>query len=105
MRDPLLIVEPIPEDQYYKKQNTPPFGWQQRSAPTIEQMNVAHANIRKLVSEKDRIIKQSNGLVTVLTKERKWRKWMIGAFLATWSIIGYVLKILIPYAIKGMLLR
>ncbi len=105
MRDPLLIVEPIPEDQYYKKQSTPPFGWQQRTTPTIGQMNVAHENIRKLVSEKDRIIQQSNGLVEVLKKERKWRKWMIAAFLATWSTIGYVAKILLPYAIKGMLSR
>jgi hypothetical protein len=105
MRDPLLIVEPIPEDQYYKKQNTPPFGWQQRNAPTIEQMNVAHANIRKLVTEKDRIIEQSNGVVEVLKRERQWRKWMIAAFGATWSIIILLLKILVPYAIKGMLLR
>lgn len=103
MRDPLLIINPTPADEFYKSQDRPPLGWKKRTAPTIEDMNRAHENIRKLVAEKDRIIEQSNTLVEVLRKERRWRKVLMGALGATWATIGVALKILIPYAVKGLL--
>ena len=38
-----------------------------------------------------------------LEQERKWRKWLVRGFVATWGVLIFVLKWLIPYAIKGML--
>lgn len=103
MRDPLLIINPTPANEFYKPQDTPPLGWKKRTAPTIEDMNRAHENIRKLVAEKDRIIEQSNAMVEVIKQERRWRKALMAALGATWATIGVALKILIPYAIKGLL--
>lgn len=105
MRDPLLIINPTPADEFYKQQpqDAPPLGWKKRTAPTIEDMNKAHENIRKLVAEKDRIIEQSNALVEVIRQERRWRKALTAALGATWAAIGVTLKILIPYALKGLL--
>lgn len=100
MNDPLLIVHPTPADEYYKKRDTPPMGWPKRREPTVEDINRAHENIRKLVAEKDRIIQQCNGLVVELQRERRWRKWITGALLATWATWIAAAKILIPYIIK-----
>lgn len=105
MRDKLLIVHATPADEYYKHRDAPPMGWPKRRVPTVEQLDRAHDNIRKLVAEKDRIIAAANAQAEVLEKERKWRKWILGAFGFTWLCFYGVLKFMIPYVIKGMLGR
>jgi hypothetical protein len=64
----------------------------------IDSLNKAHSVNKSLVSALDKCLAQ-------LIRERKWRNWLISAFGATWLSIGVLLKWLIPYAIKGMMVR
>jgi hypothetical protein len=103
MRDKLLIIEPIPQSEYYEEKSAPPGGWPERRGPSVKSENKLHGNVRMLVREKDLLIQQGNANAKALETEKKWRRWMITALLASWSAIIYVLKLLIPYALKGML--
>jgi hypothetical protein len=48
------------------------------------------------------MIKNLNTVLISLMSERKRMKQLLWAFGATWAIVGFLLKWLIPYAVKGM---
>lgn len=105
MRDPKLIsaldaVEPLPASEYYRPKPGP---WPKRTQPSVESENKLHSNLRLLLGEKDVLYYQVNVLKAELKTERKWRRWLTAALAATWSAMGITLKILVPYALKGML--
>ena len=104
MRD-RLYIEPLDPQEYYDQKPPPPGGWPKRTVPTIKDLDRAHDNLKKLVQEKDRIIEQANAQAHALDRERRWRKSMIAAFIATWTTILWILKLLVPYALKGLALR
>jgi hypothetical protein len=37
-----------------------------------------------------------------LLRERKWRKWLTVALALTWTALGFIVKLLLPYAVRGM---
>ena len=61
----------------------------------IRSLNKAHTVNKALVKNLDETLEQ-------LESERTWRKRLMWAFGATWAIIGWILKLLIPFAVKGM---
>jgi hypothetical protein len=103
LRDPLFTIDPIDPSEYYEDKPVPPGGWPKRTRPSLESENKLHTNLRNLVVEKDRIIEQGNSLVAELKKERRWRNVLMTALGTTWAVLIYVLKLLVPYAIKGMM--
>ena len=62
----------------------------------IESLNKAHSANKVLVAALDKALLQ-------VIEERRWRKWLITGLGATWATMAFVLKWLIPYAIRGML--
>jgi hypothetical protein len=103
LRDPLFTIDPIDRSEYYDEKPAPPGGWPKRTRPSLQSENKLHTNLRNLVIEKDRIIEQGNCLVAELKKERRWRNILMTALGTTWAVLIYVLKLLVPYAIKGMM--
>jgi hypothetical protein len=98
-RKPTLMPE------FYTPQPPPPGGWPKRnSLDALERAaNAAHDNVRKMVGVNDRMRKDQLDLIGLLKKERRWRRWLIGALVATWSALGLLLKVLLPYLVKGIL--
>lgn len=62
----------------------------------VRSLNKAHTVNKTLVKNLDEALAE-------LENERRWRKRLMYAFGATWAAIGYILKLMIPFAIKGML--
>lgn len=62
----------------------------------IDSLNKAHSANKILVKALDK------ALLEVIDGQ-KWKKRLLWAFGATWTLIAFVLKWLIPYAIRGML--
>lgn len=102
MSDLSDLLQPS-ELEYYRSQPKPPISVPilRRDSPQalLKALNVAHNNIRQLVSEKDQLKAAS-------LKLYKLQKLQLKLFLAamglTWTIVGWLLKFLIPYAIHGM---
>ncbi len=105
MRDPLLIIEPLPLTEYYEARPEPPGGWKPRTEPTVESENRLHTNVRNLIIEKDRLIEQGNANAKELKRERQWRKFLIASLIATWTAFGTVVKVLLPYLVKGFIAK
>lgn len=103
MRDPLYTIEPIPASAYYRPLRTPAGGWPKRTEPSIESENKLHSNIRLLVREKDVLFAELNVVKLQLQTERRWRRWLTAAFVTTWAFWFVVMKMMIPYTIKGIL--
>ncbi|HET9320387.1 MAG TPA: hypothetical protein VFO27_11445 [Bryobacteraceae bacterium] len=62
----------------------------------IDSLNKAHSANKVLVAALDKaLLEVMNG--------RKWIRRLLWAFGLTWTIIGFLLKLFLPYAIKGML--
>jgi hypothetical protein len=70
--------------------------------PTREQMI---ASLNKAHKVNKALIRNLNMALKALLLEQKRRKQVMWAFGATWATIVVVLKWLIPYALKGMLLH
>lgn len=100
-RDLVDLIE-WKEFQYYKATHPPVLSDYKNRSPEdlARDVTVAHDFIKKLVAEKD-VLRAH----VILAERRlaKWKKWMTAAFAATWTAIAIVLKVLIPYAIRGML--
>ncbi len=62
----------------------------------IESLNKAHSANKVLVRAFDKALLE-------VMDGRKWKKRLLWAFGATWTLIAFTLKWLIPFAIKGML--
>lgn len=69
-------------------------------AQLVKSANVAHHANRK-------IEKTCNELREALISERRWRRWVTRALIATWTIgpglIAGLIYFLVPWAIKGMM--
>lgn len=86
--------------EYYKQVNGVRSDYGKRSqTDLIRDVNIAHDFIKKLVHEKDQI-RQAQFLHS--ERELKWRKILWWALGATWALIGWLIKFLLPYAVKGM---
>jgi hypothetical protein len=62
----------------------------------VRSLNKAHTVNKALVRNVDELLSE-------LRNERKWRKRLMFAFGATWAGFAWVLKLIIPFAVKGML--
>jgi hypothetical protein len=91
---------PDPAFEYYAAEK--PLGdYSQRDKiQIIKDLNFAHDNIRKLVKEKDLMREE---FYEKLSQERRWRKMMVSAFVATWAGIWGLVQFALPYVVKGML--
>jgi hypothetical protein len=102
MMDPLYLD---PTDyEYYKQRNPPPGGFRGYDEPrSIAQLhadlNKAHDNMKKQQHVNDVLWK------TLMT-ERKWRRRLVRALIASWVLwsgaFWYVFKWAAPYIIQGI---
>lgn len=92
-------MELPPKLEIYRQTNTR-ANW---NNPTREEMikslNVAHSANRTMVTALDQ-----NRLLLIQERERSknWRNLLLWALGATWTVLGFMLKFLLPWAIKGM---
>src|ERR1051325_2916283 len=64
----------------------------------LKALNVAHTNIRQLVTENNQI---KAGSLQLHKTQKLQLKLFLAAMGVTWTIVGWVLKFLIPYAVHG----
>lgn len=68
-------------------------------AQLIKSANDAHSANRKIIDNCDR-------MRVALLAERRGRRWLFRGLLATWTVggavLGFTVKFLLPWAIKGM---
>jgi len=62
----------------------------------VRSLNKAHTVNKALVRNVDELLSK-------LENERTWRKRLMWAFGATWAVFAWVLKLIIPFAVKGMI--
>lgn len=85
----------------YVARPCPPEGWTSRdSLPAVRKsLDKAHDNLRHALRENDR-------LRAALLALHQRQRWQVKIFLAvlgiTWTVLGWALRLLIPYAIHGM---
>jgi hypothetical protein len=86
---------------YYEQQPMPLEGWPDRDAPKAlrKALDKAHDNVAHLVTEKDHL---RAALLEMHEKQRRQLKIFIAVMSTTWSVLGWALHLLIPYAIHGM---
>ncbi len=88
-----------PKLEIYRQTNTR-VNWDN---PTREEMvkslNDAHSANRAMVIALDQTRML---LVQERERARNWRNLLLGALAATWTVLGFMLKFLLPWAIKGM---
>jgi len=79
----------------------PGYKPQRRDSPEqlLKALNVAHNNIRQLVTEKDQLKAAS---LELYKKQRTLFKIFLWVMGVTWTMVGWLLKFLIPYAVHGM---
>jgi hypothetical protein len=70
----------------------------------VEDVKVLHDFTKRLVREKDELWICLQEVRKELRRERRWRNALLTALGFTMVTIGGILKFLIPYAIKGMIL-
>jgi hypothetical protein len=46
--------------------------------------------------------KNLNKALAELFRERRWRRWLMLGLGAAWAALGFMAKIFLPYAIRGM---
>lgn len=87
--------------EFYVKRPKPAGRTPQRDSPEqlLKALNKAHGNIRQLVTENDRIRLAS---LKLDARQRLQLKIFLALMGVTWSVVGWALKLLIPYAIHGM---
>lgn len=71
----------------------------------IDSANAAHSANRKIIENCD----QMRAALLVERRNRKReRKWLLRGIIATWTVggtvIGFLIKFLLPWAVKGMAL-
>ena len=69
----------------------------------VNDVNVLHDFTKRLVHEKDELWQTLRNVRAELQRERNWRRGLTTALGFTLVTVGGVLKFLIPYAIRGML--
>lgn len=96
----LRLLEPS-EYEFYRQLDKPPEGWPPRN--TLEALeksdNKAHDNARMLVRENDKL---RAALIKLHKSGRFHLRIFILAMCLTWSALGWMLSLLIPYAVHGM---
>jgi hypothetical protein len=92
------------EFEFYRPEPKPPISVPipRRDSPQalLKALNVAHNNIRQLVSEKDQLKAAS---LKLYQQQKLQLKIFLAAMGLTWTIVGWLLKFLLPYAVHGML--
>jgi hypothetical protein len=106
MTDITELLEPSDFEFYRPGQkpspvSVPGYKPQRRDSPEqlLKALNVAHNNIRQLVTEKDQLKSAS---LKLHQTQKLQLKLFLAAMGVTWTIVGWVLKFLIPYAVHGM---
>lgn len=87
--------------KYYEQIPMPPRGWPERETPEAlrKSLDKCHDIQHAVLRENDRLRK----VVLDLYEAQRWLlKLFIALMLGTWTVMGGVLKWLIPYAIRGM---
>jgi hypothetical protein len=96
----LELLEPSGYE-FYRKEPKPATGWPERDTPKalLKSLDKAHDNLSHALRENDR-------LRLALIELHRRQRWQLRVFIAltaaTWSALGWVFNLLIPYAIHGM---
>jgi hypothetical protein len=61
----------------------------------VKSLNKAHSVNRTMIAVIEAMRRE-------LLRERKWRKWLTVALALTWTALGFIVKLLLPYAVRGM---
>lgn len=61
----------------------------------VKSLNKAHAVNRTMIAVIEVMRRE-------LLRERRWRKWLTVALALTWTVLGFIVKLLVPYAVRGM---
>ena len=69
----------------------------------VRSLNKAHTVNKALIKNLDEQSVELKNARLDLARERRWRKALISALISTWAAIGWMAKLMIPFAIKGML--
>lgn len=100
----LLKLAKIPEPrelELYRQVPMPPEGWPDRTTPEALKASddKAHDNFKLVRADRDRLQRQVIDLYV-----RLWFlvKLFLGTMVFTWSVLGWALHLLIPYAVRGM---
>ena len=90
--------------EYYKETHPPVLSDYKHRTPVqlAQDVTVAHDNIKKLVAEKDLMRRQ---LLEAQANFARWKKVFMWAIGATWAAILGLLKVLLPYIVKGILAK
>lgn len=87
--------------EFYRAEPKPANGWPDRDSPKalLKSLDKAHDNLHHALRVNDR-------LRLALLELHKRQRWQLRIFIAlmaaTWSALGWVFNLLVPYAIHGM---
>jgi hypothetical protein len=101
--DPIPDSDIVPprEYEFYQQQPRPPQGWPPRDSPHAlrRSLDKAHDNLKRVVRENDQL---RSALGKLHRRQRLQFKLFSAAMGLTWTVMGWLLHLLLPYAIVGM---
>lgn len=71
-------------------------------AEIVKSLNKAHAVNKALITNLDEALASLVSANEEIKALKRWLKWLLWCLGASWAVIGYIVKFLLPFAVKGM---
>jgi hypothetical protein len=68
----------------------------------VKSLNKAHSVNKVLIANLDQALRDLVSANEEIKALKRWVKWLLWCLLASWGVVGYIVKFLLPFAVKGM---
>lgn len=68
----------------------------------VTSLNKAHSVNKVLLANLDQAFRNLVEANEEIKALKRWVKWLLWCLGASWAVIGYIIKFLVPFAVKGM---